>query len=304
MSKFLISGVNGLVGSKLSKALTEKGDTVIGLIRSASSVKTIQATELVEWSLTDDELIKIIETVDYVIHLAGYPVAKNRWTEKIKNQIYNSRVKTTERLAQLIVSAKNKPKAFIVASAVGYYGTEIDKVSTEKSSPGTDFLSKVAKDWEEASFPVDKANVRRVNIRISTVLSLDGGALPKMIIPFKFFAGAILGSGKQYFSWIHENDLINMFLFIINNDNIFGPINAVSPHSITMEEFSRTLAKVLHKPCFFRIPNWAMRILFGEMSEILIGGGKVIPEVALNYGFKFQFENLQAALTDLFSKPK
>ncbi|MEM3373556.1 MAG: TIGR01777 family oxidoreductase [Candidatus Anstonellales archaeon] len=296
----LISGINGLIGKKLASELKNDFE-IIGLVRDIKRAKEVLPDfELFQWSPSEKYMLEAVEKSNIVINLSGRSIAKGRWTEKVKNEIYNSRILSTRKLADLILKSSKKPELFIVASAVGYYGLDINKVSDEDSEPSNDFLGKVCIDWEKESNVVDDAGVRRVNIRISTVLSRDGGALPLVALPFKFFAGTYFGSGNQFFPWIHEKDLVNLFRFIIENENVSGPINAVSPHSVTMKEFCQTLGKVLHRPCFLRIPEWKMKILFGEMSEILIKGGKVIPKKAIQLGFKFQFENLEEALKELF----
>lgn len=296
----LISGINGLIGKKLASELKNDFE-IIGLVRDIKRAKEVLPDfELFQWSPSEKYMLEAVEKSNIVINLSGRSIAKGRWTEKVKNEIYNSRILSTRKLADLILKSSKKPELFIVASAVGYYGLDINKVSDEDSEPSNDFLGKVCIDWEKESKVVDNAGVRRVNIRISTVLSRDGGALPLVALPFKFFAGTYFGSGNQFFPWIHEKDLVNLFRFIIENENVSGAINAVSPQSVTMKEFCQTLGKVLHRPCFLRIPEWKMKILFGEMSELLIKGGKVIPKKAIQLGFKFQFENLEEALKELF----
>jgi len=302
MRRILIAGITGLVGKKLARNL--KSEYFIGgLVRNIEKASSeVGEFELFDWNDDESNLIKLVEQSDVIINLSGRSIAKGRWTEKAKKEIYESRVFSTRKLADLILKAQKKPELFIVASAVGYYGLDVNKISDESSPPSDDFLGKVCVDWEKSSEVVETVGVRRVNVRISTVLSRDGGALPMISLPFKFFAGTYFGSGKQFFPWIHEKDLINLFKFIIENQNINGPINAVSPHSVTMKEFCKTLGIVLHRPCLFRIPEWKMKILFGEMGELLIKGGKVIPKKALETGFKFQFENLEYALKDIFKK--
>lgn len=302
MKRILIAGITGLIGKKLAHNL--KNEYFIGgLVRNVEKAsREISGFELFEWNDDESNLLKLIEQSNVIINLSGRSIAKGRWTEKAKKEIYESRVFSTRKLTDLILRASKKPELFIVASAVGYYGLDVNKISDESSSPSDDFLGKVCVDWEKSSELVETVGVRRVNIRISTVLSRDGGALPMISLPFKFFAGTYFGSGKQFFPWIHEKDLINLFKFIIENQNISGPINAVSPHSVTMKEFCKILGKVLHRPCLLRIPEWKMKMLFGEMGKLLSKGGRVIPKKALELGFKFQFENLEDALKDIYKK--
>lgn len=300
--KILIAGITGLIGKKLYHELKNQFD-IYGLVRNKEkALKNFSDIELFEWNDSELNLLKLIESVDVVINLSGKSIAKNRWTEKVKREIYNSRIFSTRKLANLIVKSSKKPELFIVASAVGYYGLDIEKVSDESTPPSDDFLGKVCVDWEKESELVESVGVRRVNVRISTVLSRDGGALPLITLPFKFFLGSYFGNGKQYLPWIHEQDLCKLFQFIIENENIHGPINAVSPHSVTMKEFCKTIGKILNRPCLIRVPEWKMKLLLGEMSELLLKGGKVLPKKALEAGFHFEYENLEKALKDLLIK--
>jgi uncharacterized protein (TIGR01777 family) len=298
----LIAGITGLIGNKLARLLLPEYK-VRGLVRNVRSAKSkLPEADFYSWKEDEKFLVNLIEDSDIVINLSGRSIAKGRWTEKAKREIYSSRIETTKRLGELISKASKKPESFIVASAVGYYGLDVNKISDEDSPPSDDFLGKVCVDWEKASSLVDELNVRRVNVRISTVLSRDGGALPLIVLPFKFFAGTYFGSGNQYFPWIHEKDLIRLFKFVIENKSITGPINAVSPQAVTMKEFCKTLGKVLKRPCWLRIPEWKMKLLLGEMADLLIKGGKVIPKKAIESGFKFEFDDLEFALRDLLKK--
>ncbi len=298
--KILIAGVNGLIGSKLASFLSTQYE-IYGLVRNIEKSKKLSCVkDYISWGNDENELVELISKMNVVINLSGSPIAKGRWTKKNKERIYTSRINTTRKLAELILKSENKPELFINASAVGYYGLDQGKVSDESTEPGNDFLSKVCIDWENASAVVDSAGIRRVNIRISTVLSRDGGALPLIALPFKFFLGTYFGTGNQQLPWIHEKDLIRLFEFVIKNQNIQGPINAVSPNSVSMKEFCKILGKVLNRLCWIRVPEWKMKLLFGEMSTLLIHGGKVIPKKAMEHGFKFEFENLEDALRNLF----
>jgi len=298
----LIAGITGLIGNKLARLLLPEYK-VRGLVRNVRSAQSkLPEVDFYSWNEDEKFLVNLIEDFDIVINLSGRSIAKGRWTEKTKREIYSSRIETTKRLAELISKASKKPECFIVASAVGYYGLDVNKISDEDSPPSNDFLGNVCVDWEKASSLVDEFNVRRVNVRISTVLSRDGGALPLISLPFKFFAGNYFGTGNQFFTWIHEKDLIRLFKYIIENKSISGPINAVSPQAITMKEFCITLGKVLKRPCWLKIPEWMMRLLLGEMAEILIKGGRVIPKKAIDSGFKFEFEELEQALRNLIGK--
>ncbi len=303
MKKVLITGINGLIGTELKNYLIEKKFEVFGLVRNKEKVLVSDSSvELFEWSDDENKLIQLMKEVDVIVHLAGKSIAEGRWNEKVKTEIYESRIKTTERIATLILKSNKKHELFLSASAVGYYGMEINKISNEESEPGNDFLSKTCIDWENASSLIDTKGIRRVNLRIGTVLSTNGGALQKLLTPFKIFGGAILGSGKQYFPWIHIKDLTRMIHFIIDNNRISGPINAVSPYQVTMREFCKTLSKMLNRPCLVRVPEWLVRLIIGEMSTLLVSGGQVIPKRIIEFGFQFNFENLESALEDLLKR--
>lgn len=298
----LIAGISGLIGNKLARYFLPEYK-VRGLVRNIKSAKSkLPEVDFYSWKEDEKFLVNLIEDSDIVINLSGRSIAKGRWTAKVKREIYSSRIETTKRLAELISKASKKPECFVVASAVGFYGLDINKISDENSPPSDDFLGRVCVDWEKASSLVDEFNVRRINVRISTVLSKDGGALPLMALPFNFFAGNYFGSGNQFFPWIHEKDLIRLFKFVIENKSITGPINAVSPQVVTMKEFCKTLGKVLKRPCWIRIPEWLMKLIFGEMADLLIKGGRVIPKKAIEAGFKFEFDDLELALRDLLNK--
>lgn len=300
--KILIAGITGLIGKKLVVEF-KKDYNVCGIVRDKTKAQQILSdVELFQWNDDDEKLLDLIAESSVVINLSGRSIAKGRWTDKAKSEIFNSRINSTKKLAELILKSSQKPELFLVASAVGYYGLDIHKISDENSPPSDDFLGKVCVEWEKASSLVDSAGIRRVNIRISTVLSLDGGALPLLSLPFKFFIGNYFGSGEQYFPWIHEKDLVRLFRFVIENKSFSGPINAVSPHSVTAKEFCLTLGKVLKRPCILGIPEWIVKIFLGEMGEILTKGGKVIPQKLLDAGFKFEFDDLDKALKDLFKK--
>lgn len=300
MKKVLITGISGLIGKELQNFLLEKNCEIFGIVRSKTKISSqVDKVKLFNWNDDENVLIEVIGQMNVIIHLAGKSIADKRWNEKVKKEIYDSRIKTTEKLTELILRSNAKPDLFLSASAVGYYGMEINKISDEDTEPGNDFLAKTCVDWEKASAHLDSKGIRRVNLRIGTVLSKHGGALPKLMTPYKFFGGAILGSGNQYFPWIHIKDLISIIYFIMKNDNISGPINAVSPHQITMREFCKTLSLVLRRPCWIRVPEWFVKLLIGEMSTLLINGGQVIPKRIQDYGFKFEFEKLEYALTDL-----
>jgi uncharacterized protein (TIGR01777 family) len=243
------------------------------------------------------------EGADAVVHLAGENIAGGRWTAERKQKILDSRKDGTRNLAQSIAAAGRKPEVLVSASAVGIYGNRGDEVLTESSASGDGFLAGVSRAWEEALAAARAAGVRVVSPRIGVVLDGKGGALPKMALPFKFGAGGRVGSGKQWMSWITLDDLVRLLIFAMTNRDLQGPVNAVAPQAVTNAEFTRTLARVLHRPAIFPAPAFAMRLLLGEMAdELLLSGQRVEPKVAMERGFRFQYPQLETALAHVLTK--
>jgi uncharacterized protein (TIGR01777 family) len=301
MSKnILITGATGLVGKNLIGKLVERGDKISVISRSAEKAKT-QLSGISDAASWDDEtkILQLINDADSVVHLAGENVMSQRWNEEHKKNIYDSRINTTKKLVQLIQKAESKPESLVCASAIGYYGTGRDKVCTEDAPPGDDFLAKVTKDWEAEAEKVEAADVRRVSLRIGIVLSVEEGALAKMIPPFKYFIGGPLGSGKQWFPWIHISDLADLFIYAINLSMFSGPFNAVSPGIVTMKEFCKTMGKVMSRPSLFKVPSPVIKLLYGEGANAVLSGNKIIPENTLVRGFNFTYKNHEDALKDL-----
>lgn len=302
--KIAITGATGLIGKKICELLQQRGDSIIILSRLIEKAKDIfpLAEKIVRFdynaNVFDKDLLETLSSCDAVIHLAGENIMARRWTPEHKRKIFESRINSTRYLVNAINKISNKPEVFICASAVGFYGNSETEVN-ENSPKGKGFLADVTEQWEKSSFDLEKANVRRVNIRTGMVLDKDGGALPKFLTPFKFFIGGPLGSGKQWLSWIHISDLANLFLFALDNKNVSGIMNGVSPNPVTMKEFAATLGNAMKRPSFFKVPEFVLKIILGEASETVIGGVKVIPQKALSLGFKFEYENLKTALYDL-----
>jgi uncharacterized protein (TIGR01777 family) len=296
----LITGATGLVGRNLIGKLIERGDKVFVISRSADKAKK-QLAEISDAASWDDEekIIQFINNADSIVNLAGENVMAQRWNEDHKKNIYDSRINTTAKLVQLIKRAESKPDSFVSASAVGYYGTGRNKECTEDAPPGDDFLAKVTMDWEAEAEKVESAGVRRVSLRIGIVLSTEDGALAKMITPFKYFIGGPLGSGKQWFPWIHISDLTDFFIYAINMNMLSGPFNAVSPGIVTMKEFCKTMGKVMSRPSFFNVPSFVIRLIFGEGAGAVLSGNKIIPENTLVRGFSFTYKHHEEALKNL-----
>lgn len=232
---------------------------------------------------------------DAVIHLAGEPVAQ-RWTPKVRERIESSRVAGTRAVVDAL--REHPPKILISASGVGYYGSRGDEILTETSAPGNDFLARVSVEWERAALAAEQFGVRVVLLRISMVLGPDGGALKKMLLPFRLGIGGKLASGEQWMPWIHIDDLAGLVAFAMDHD-LSGPINACAPNPVTNTEFTRELARAVHRPAIFPVPKFALNLLFGEMAEMVLASQRVIPQVAQCAGFSFRYPQLDAALRSI-----
>jgi uncharacterized protein (TIGR01777 family) len=214
----------------------------------------------------------------------------------------SSRINTTRALVESIRNTDNKPKVLISASAIGYYGPHKDEIVTEDSPPAADFLAKVCVVWEQEALKAKELGVRVVLIRIGGVLEIDGGALPQMVIPFRFFVGGPIGNGKQWFSWIHRDDVTGIIRYALENDSISGPLNATAPHPVTNREFSTALGKILHRPSCLAVPGFMVRLTLGELGGVLLTGQRVLPERALKAGYTFRYPELKGALQAIFRK--
>jgi uncharacterized protein (TIGR01777 family) len=244
-----------------------------------------------------------LATADAVVHLAGENIANGRWNNDKKRRIRESREAGTRFLAESIARLQERPKVLLCASAIGYYGDRGDEELTEQSSPGMGFLPEVCIAWESACRPAAEAGVRVVNLRIGLVLSRDGGALRKMLLPFKLGAGGVVGGGKQWWSWIALDDLVRAMQQILTNEQLQGPVNGTAPQPVTNREFTKTLGKAISRPTIFPMPAFAARLALGEMAnELLLASARVFPRRLQESGFKFQFPELEAALRHVLSR--
>ena len=280
-----ITGASGFVGKHLAAKLATEGHTT-----RAVSLRSKLAPD-------------VFAGCDAVVHLAGEPVAQ-RWTAAAKQRIRDSRVDGTRAVVAAIASLEKKPSVLVSASAVGYYGLRGDEILTEASAPANDFLGDTCVAWERESRAAEKLGVRVVNPRLGVVLGRDEGALQKMLPAFRMGAGGRIASGKQWMSWIHIDDLVALILFAISNPAVRGPVNAVASQPVTNAEFTQELAKALHRPAIFPVPEFALKLLFGEMASILIGGQRVVPQAALAAGFEFRYSSLGSALAALFGSQR
>jgi uncharacterized protein (TIGR01777 family) len=273
--KVAITGSSGFVGRALSERLRASGHSV-----TAISLRTQPAPE-------------VFSGCQAVVNLAGEPVAQ-RWTGAARERIANSRIQGTR---NLVAALRQHPPAVLVsASAIGYYGSRGDAILTEDAPPSSDFLGQLAVSWEEEAHVAEQFGVRVVIPRIGVVLGRGGGALAKMLLPFRLGAGGRLGTGEQWMSWVALDDLVSLIEFAIDNVALRGPVNATAPNPVTNAVFTRELASALHRPALFPVPAFALTLLFGEMSQILLGGQRVIPQAALRAGFQFRFSELGDAL--------
>lgn len=299
MSKhILITGATGLIGSRLTELLLRKGYQVSHMGRSGRNSGAIKSFV---WNIEKESFDReALHGVDAVIHLAGAGVADKRWTEKRKKEILESRTKSTALLYKMLQSTEHKVKSVVSASAIGYYGYCLDeRVFTEESKPGEDFLAQVTRQWESEVDKFDALSIRTVKIRIGIVLSEQGGALKKIARYINYGVGASLGTGKQYMSWIHIDDLCRMFIAAIDDSSMNGAYNGVCDW-ISNKELTKATARVLKRPLLLpSVPRFAIKILIGEMAMIVVNGSKVSSEKIRQTGFKFQFPELDGALRNL-----
>ena len=291
--KVLITGASGLIGKELQKSFEAKGyDMLLASRKDPTDDQHIQWD--IEAGFSDPEKL---EGIDAVVHLAGESISGLRWTEEKKKAIRESRVLGTRSVVDAISALKQKPKVFIASSAIGFYGERGDEAVTESSAAGKNFLADVCKEWEAESRRAEDAGVRTVLLRTGIVLSKDGGALGTMLLPFKLGVGGVIGSGKQWMSWISMDDHIAAINFAIENENLRGAVNSVSPNPVTNEEFTKTLGEVLYRPTILPLPEFAVSMIFGEMGDaLLLASTNVLPKRLEDAGFEFKFPRLKPAI--------
>ena len=302
MPKIVLAGATGLIGQKLTSRLLDSQISVVVLTRELASGRTT-GQALLRYGQWDGkkqgDWAQHIDGADAVVNLSGQSVASRRWSKARKQELYSSRIDSTNALVEAIGASSVKPSVFLNASAVGYYGHVEQGAVTEEHQPGNDFLGRLCADWESAALAARAFGVRVVLLRTGIVLGSEGGALQRMILPFKFFAGGPLGSGDQWFPWIHEEDEIRAILYTLERSSLSGPVNLSAPESTTMREFSNALGRALRRPSALRIPPFLLRALLGELADVVLSGQRIVPQKLMKEGFEFRFPTLAGALGDL-----
>ena len=298
--KILISGSHGLVGKALLASLTQDGYEVAPLVRRQRQVGSPE----VEWDPKHGVIdVAHLEGFEVVIHLAGESIAEGRWTNEKKRRIRDSRVQGTQILSEALLKLSRPPKAFLCASAIGYYGNRGDEVLDEASKPGSGFLSIVCRQWEQATSPVAQAGIRTVNLRFGIILSPRGGALAKMLPPFRMGIGGRIGNGKQWMSWIALDDVVGAITHAISDESLAGPVNIVAPNPVTNADFTKHLGRVLSRPTLFPVPAFGARLAFGEMADALLLSSQRVMSSRLNQaGYGFVEPELAGALRRVLSE--
>lgn len=300
--KCVVSGGTGFIGRRIVERLLRDGHYV-GVWSRRPGVEKRIAVASFSWDpLQGEPPDDSVNTMDAVIHLAGEPVAQ-RWNAEVKARIRDSRVLGTRRLVDVVARVPHRPKVLVCASAIGIYGDRGDEALTETSAPGNGFLADVCRAWEAEADRAAQFGLRVVKLRIGFVLGADGGALAKMVPAFRACAGGRLGSGRQWMPWIHAGDVAGLFAYAVEN-NVAGVWNAVSPNPVTNAEFTRQLARAVHRPALFPVPPLALKLAFGELAQHMLDSARVIPSAALRAGFEFRYPEVSAALRNLLDPPR
>lgn len=305
--KVAITGATGFIGSRLVQRLHAKGHKIVVLTRNITFAQkvfpseTFPNVEIVAYTPnTSGSWQSVIASCDGVVNLAGEPIGEGRWTPERKQEILNSRKLGTQKIVEAITNANPKPTVLINASAIGYYGTSETATFDETSLSGSDFLAQVCQIWEAQARKVKDAGVRLVILRLGIVLG-NGGALDKMIMPFKLFAGGPIGSGRQWFSWIHVDDLVSLILEALTKSEINGVYNGTAPNPVRMADLSQTLGEVMNRPSWLPVPGFAIEALLGDGAMVVLEGQQVLPKRTLETGFEYKYPNLQSALTQILT---
>jgi len=291
--RILLTGGTGFVGKHMINGLVAAGHTISVVTRSPAEHRTARSgVDYVDW-------LPGLERFSAIVHLAGEPIFGKRWTPEVLREIRSSRVDTTRRIVEAMRAGPSRPSALVCASAIGWYGDRGDEVLTESSGPGSGALAEICQAWESEAERARELGVRVVRVRIGVVLGESGGALKQMLPPFKLGVGGPIGSGKQWFSWVHLRDLVGLLVRAVSDEALSGAVNGTSPNPVTNRELTRTLGRVLRRPTVLPVPKLALKLRFGQAAEVLTGSQRCVPEAAQRAGFQFQFPALESALRDI-----
>ncbi len=297
--KIILAGGTGLIGRELTDALLAEGHQLWILSRNPQDRKAPPGAQLVAWDAqTSAGWGHLVEEADAIFNLAGENLGTWLWTKARKAEILASRAEAGQAIIQALAAAQRRPRLLVQASAIGYYGAREDQVLDEASAPGKDWQSGVCLDWEASTAAAESLGVRQVVVRTGLVLTPTGGVLPKLLLPFKMFVGGPLGNGRQYYSWIAMRDEIRALIFLLNLENASGPYNLTAPNPLPQAEFGRVTGRVMHRPYWFPTPAFALRLVLGEMSTLVLDGQRVVPKRLREAGFAFQYPQLESALQE------
>ena len=306
--RVFVTGGTGLIGKRLIKQLLERGEQVVVLTRRYGLARQMFGpdTKLVEGDpMQSGDWMAAVAECDAVIHLAGENVFARRWNTAFKQLLFDSRIRSTQNVVEALrrqpLRGDGQPKVLVNASAIGYYGPHGDEELTEDSPPGTDFLAHLCVEWEKAATAVSSAGVRCVMVRVGVVLDKEGGALAKLLTPFKLFVGGPVGSGRQWISWIHHADLVGLFLLALDRAEAMGPLNGTAPNPVTNREFGKVLGRALLRPSFVWTPGLALRVALGGAANLVVTGQRVLPKRALGLGYSFRYPTVDAALAEILT---
>ncbi len=298
--QILITGATGLIGRRLTERLLGQSHQITALTRTPERAAKILGPEVLLWKTLEDKTS--LNGFDAVINLAGEPIADKRWTKEQKQKLCDSRWKVTERLATLINASQNPPTVFVSGSAIGYYGDQRQALVPEDEPPNKQFTWQLCERWEALALAAESDRTRVCLLRTGVVLAKRGGALAKMVLPFRAGLGGPLGDGQQYMPWIHLDDMVNGIIFLLMHETLSGPFNMVSPYPARNEQFSALLGEVLHRPAFMRVPAGLIRLLMGESAVLVLGGQRAVPQRLEDAGFTYSHQELREALEDVLAE--
>lgn len=302
--KYLVSGGTGFIGSYLLNSLVAGRHEIVLLTRSASRTEARQNSLLryVQWNpYRSGDWMREANGADVIINLIGKSVFEERWNERVKKEILESRTVPLRLIGEAIAAAEKKPSLLVSASAVGFYGDRHDEIITEESAGGDDFLAQVVREWEGAAYAAEQYGLRVATPRIGLVLQKNGGMIGKMLLPFRLFVGGPIGSGRQYLPWVHMEDVVRGILYPVDNGSFRGIYNLVSPHPVPMKEFARRFGAVMHRPSWAPVPSLVLKGMFGEGGKVILSGQRALPERLQKAGYRFSYTDLTAALKNILS---